>query len=114
VELLTMSTRAHGPFTVITLAGELDLSTAPRLQQELIRTRTTSPRLVLDMAGLTFMDTTGLRVIVKAHAHAQESGGTVTLAGVSGAPLQVLQITGLHKRLPVLETLDEALSTAPQ
>ncbi|MCW2888738.1 MAG: anti-sigma factor antagonist [Streptosporangiaceae bacterium] len=112
MELLTISTHAHDSFTVIALAGELDLSTSPQLQQQVLLSRTRSPHLVFDLAGLTFMDTTGLRVIVNAHTHARHNNGSVAVAGLTGGPLRVLEVTGLHECLPVFATLDEALSAA--
>ncbi|MGI8334504.1 STAS domain-containing protein [Actinomadura scrupuli] len=107
-----MSTHAHDWCTVVALAGELDLSTAPQLRRQILRSRTRGPHLVLDLAQLTFMDTTGLQVIMDAHTQALPTGATVAVAGPAGAPLRLLQITGLHHHLPVFTTLGEALSAA--
>jgi anti-sigma B factor antagonist len=112
VELLRMSTHAHDRCTVIALAGELDLCTAPQLQRQILRSRTRGPHLVFELAELTFMDTTGLQVIMNAHTHALRTSATVAVAGPAGAPLRLLRVTGLHHQLPVFTTLDEALSAA--
>ncbi|MCW2889336.1 MAG: hypothetical protein QOE54_3122 [Streptosporangiaceae bacterium] len=113
MEMLTVSSHAHGVFTVVTLAGELDLSTAPLVEQKVLSSSESHPHLVFDMSGITFMDSIGVRVMVKAHAHVRKFGGTIALAGLTGNPLRVLTITGLHTRLALFVTLDEALTTAP-
>jgi anti-anti-sigma factor len=105
-----MSAHGHDWCTVITLAGELDLYTAPQLHRQILAGRDRSPHLVFDLAHLTFMDTTGLQIIIDAHTHAMEAGASVAVIGAAGAPLRLLQVTGLHHQLPVFPTLDEALS----
>ena len=78
---LKVTTRSQGDHTVISVAGEIDLYTAPKLQSELMRRLNDSPiRLIVDMSGVEFCDSTGINVLLAAHRHARERGGELQLA----------------------------------
>jgi anti-sigma B factor antagonist len=69
---LQVSSRSQGDHTIVTLAGEIDLYTAPRLQTELVAAmRSAGPALVVvDMSGVEFCDSTGMNVLLAAHRQA--------------------------------------------
>jgi anti-sigma B factor antagonist len=86
---------------VIAVTGELDLGSAERVQQELGRAQADDEGpIVLDLSGLTFIDSTGLRVIIEANERlaAGESGWAI----VPGPePVhRVFELTGTAERLP--------------
>jgi anti-sigma B factor antagonist len=90
---------------VIAVAGELDLATAPQLEDELLPRLRDGGHTVLDLRALDFMDSTGVRVIVAAHLAAQEHGGRFALVrNRDGAVGRVLEISGLDG---VLELVDD-------
>ncbi len=61
---------------VITLEGELDLASASKLEDELLSVEATKPRrLVIDLSGLTFMDSTGMRTLALAQRRSLSDGG---------------------------------------
>jgi anti-sigma B factor antagonist len=100
---LKVTTRSQGDHTVITVAGEIDLYTAPKLQSELMTALGASPtRLVVDMSGVDFCDSTGINVLLAAHRQARERGGELQLAGPGSATRKVLQVTGLESVFTVL------------
>jgi anti-sigma B factor antagonist len=86
---------------VIAVSGELDLGSAERVQQELGRAHVddASP-VVLDLSGLTFIDSTGLRVIIEANERlAAGKSGWAIVPGPE--PVQrVFELTGTAERLP--------------
>ena len=94
--------------THILPCGELDIVTAPALEQALAEaTAAAVPEVVLDLRELTFMDSTGLRTLAQASARADEAG--VTLSVVRG-PRQigrVLEISGLSPLLPLVDAPPE-------
>ncbi len=97
---------------MITVAGEIDLYTAPRLQSELMTALSRSPaRLVVDLSGVGFCDSTGINVLLAAHRQARERGGELQLAGPGSATRKVLQVTGLESVFTVLD--DPAKVTGP-
>jgi anti-anti-sigma factor len=82
---------------LIAPVGDLDLSTAIPLEEEIQRLRRFGfENLVLDLRGLTFLDSSGLRLMVNARREALEEGTTFSL--IDGAPrvCRVLDITGLR------------------
>jgi len=92
-----VSSRSQGDHTIVTLAGEIDLYTAPRLQSELVAAmRSADPALVVvDMSGVEFCDSTGMNVLLAAHRQACERGGDLVLAGPRAPVRKILEVTGL-------------------
>jgi anti-anti-sigma factor len=85
------------------LAGELDISTAPRLDDALMRVEADGPPLlVIDLSGLDFMDSTGLRLLISADARAREAGRRLVLVQGNEMVQRVLRITRLDERLEIV------------
>ena len=92
----------------LALRGELDLSTVDKVERELRRIEAGGAALlVLDLSQLTFLDSTGLRLIVGADQRARKSGRR--LAIVRGPPTvqRVFSITNLDVRLEMVDRADE-------
>jgi anti-sigma B factor antagonist len=101
---LKVTTWSQGDHTVLLVAGEIDLYTAPKLQSELTAALRHSPaRLIVDMSGVEFCDSTGINVLLAAHRTARERGGELQLAGPGSATRKVLQVTGLESVFTVLD-----------
>lgn len=81
------------------LSGELDAHTAPLLQAALADVD--DERTVLDMAGVAFVDSSGLRVLIQAHQAAGEAGRTLVLTNPSDAVTRLLEISGVAGYLVV-------------
>lgn len=85
-----------GPTTVITVAGELDLATSPTLQQACTAATERKPEtLRIDMTGVTFLDSTGISVLVQTHKQLDAQGGTLVLYGLRDQTRRVLDVAGL-------------------
>jgi stage II sporulation protein AA (anti-sigma F factor antagonist) len=92
----------------IELRGELDLATAPQVEEALAGAEGREPELILlDLSGLSFLDSSGLRTIVSADARARDADRR--LAVIKGPePVQkVFAITGLEDRLELVEDASE-------
>jgi anti-sigma B factor antagonist len=102
---LKVSTRSQGGRTVMSLGGEIDLYTAPRLHGELVTVLSgESPvQIVVDMSGVDFCDSTGMNVLLAAHRRAREQGGDLELAAPRPAIRKILQVTGLESVFTVLD-----------
>ncbi|MEE4546141.1 STAS domain-containing protein [Streptomyces sp. V4-01] len=87
---------ATGP--LLELVGELDYSTAPELR-ELLPTLPLQPgrRLVLDLSGMEFCDSSGITALIAARHHAQAAGADIALAGVPAHTRRILHIVGLDQ-----------------
>jgi anti-sigma B factor antagonist len=86
----------------IAAAGELDLLSAAQLQSRLDEELDSGQQVELDVAGITFVDSTGLRVFVQAAQRAAQAGLRFALLQPLPAQMRrVLQVTGLDQRLPI-------------
>jgi anti-sigma B factor antagonist len=108
-ELRLSSERRDGS-VVVTIAGDLDLVTSRRLDEHLKDARRESSWIILDLAGVNFMDTNALAVIVNHWKKAGAAGGILALAGARYQYTRALWITGLASRLPMHDTVDLAVA----
>lgn len=92
-----------GSTSTIALVGELDPATAPQLDDaiEQVLTEENVERLVLDLSGLTFLDSSGLRVFVTAREAVTSRGGELSLRRPSANTQRLLDITGLGEIIAV-------------
>jgi anti-anti-sigma factor len=100
---------SDGDRTWVRPIGELDLDTAPLLDEELSAARAHgADRLVLDLRALTFMDSTGLRLVIRWDTTARENGfGFAIVPGVDVVQ-RVFRLTGMDGHLPVTEPPPDA------
>ena len=102
---MSFETEQDGNGARVALSGELDMAATFTLEQELDRLidRERVRRLVLDLRDLTFVDSTGLRLLVQTDARARE--GDFELALVRGRPevQRVFELAGLAELLPFVD-----------
>ncbi|MBW8482488.1 STAS domain-containing protein [Actinomadura parmotrematis] len=111
---LEVITRAQDGRALVELRGELDVATAAELRVRLRTARREhGENLVLDLRGLEFMDSDGLAVLVRCYKAVTAAGGSLTLAGPRPVVRRTLEVTGLHRRMTVVDTLAEALAPVP-
>ncbi|MGC4996743.1 STAS domain-containing protein [Streptomyces sp. DT195] len=101
---------ATGP--VLKIFGELDYFSAGELR-ELIPTITLQPgqRLVLDLRGMEFCDSSGLSALIAAYHHAHAAQADIALAAVPAHTLRTLRIVGLDQIFPVHPDSETATRT---
>lgn len=99
----------HGEVAVLVLRGELDLATVPSLRDRLLDVVRTHRSVILDLAGLGFLDSTGLGLLVSAVKRLQERDGTLVVAAPSPAVVRLLEVSGLDAHLVVSESSEAAL-----
>jgi anti-anti-sigma factor len=94
----------------LTLRGELDLATAPELEQLLEERIDASEDVVVDLRGLEFMDSSGIRVLVAAHARAGRAGTRVFIVrpGPDSAVAKIVEVAGLDRELNILDAPPQA------
>lgn len=98
-------------WSVVLVGGEIDITTAPRLRERLIQlVGEGKSRLVIDLGGVGFLDSTGLGVLVGAARRARTAGGDVVLSGLADHNLKVFAITGLDQAFVIAGTIDEAVA----
>jgi anti-anti-sigma factor len=102
---------------IITMRGDLDIASHERvdayLRQVLAEHVGETVRVVVDMSGVTFMDTTGLTVLLKAWRELERTGGSLVLAGPIYRQTRVLWTTGLAGRLRITDSVEAAVEAPP-
>ncbi|TQJ92554.1 STAS domain-containing protein [Streptomyces sp. SLBN-31] len=106
--LSVVATDADG-IRVLSLAGEIDHHTGDTLRQALEASGTAHSRVVVDMRQVTFMDSSGINILITAHHSLNEAGGWLRLAAVGPSVMRTLQIIGLDALIDCRETLQQAL-----
>lgn len=98
--LFDVVTTEVGAWSVVSVTGELDVATAPRLRQEVHRlTGGGHVRLVLDLSGVEFLDSTGLGVVVGALKRVRTHGGALRVVAPPEHVRRVLELTRLDQIL---------------
>jgi anti-anti-sigma factor len=98
---LVIRSQRDGDVHVVQLIGELDKDSAPRFQAELKRVEATDAReIIVDLSGLTFIGSDGLKVFIHANARSRESGNRLLLVRGSDEVQSTFEMSGLLSRLP--------------
>jgi anti-sigma B factor antagonist len=109
---LRFSMEPHGASVVVGVHGELDIVSRQRFDDCLSEAAASSDRVILDLSGVDFMDTSALAVIVGHWRRQVAVDGMFLLAGARYRYTKALWITGLADRLPMYDTVDEAVAAA--
>lgn len=95
---------------VISLAGEVDLYTAPEFKQQLLEVIDQGGRdVVVDLSNTTFIDSTTLGVLVGGVKRLRPAGGSLALVCTDENITKIFEITGLDRVFPIHSSRDEAL-----
>jgi anti-anti-sigma factor len=105
--ILEKQTAGGGDSLVIRLIGKLSFENAPRFITAL-RTEPAA-HLVLDMSGLSFLDSTGVGALAALFVSRRSKGKTLALAALTVQGAAVLQVTGLLNLLTVYPSVEQAL-----
>lgn len=110
MEGLELTSERRGASTVVAVHGDLDVVTCQQFDDYLLAARQQNDRIVLDLSTVDFMDTSSLAVIVGHWKALTGTGGELILAGARYRYTKSLWITGLADRLPLYDTVDEAVA----
>jgi anti-anti-sigma factor len=107
---LSLQTYQEPDSVRVAVSGELDLSSALTFEEEIrhIEDCSAAPLLVLDLRALKFMDSTGLRLILSAHARALKQGRKLVIVQGGDAVRRIFRITGVIERLNFCDDLATA------
>ncbi|MEU1466161.1 STAS domain-containing protein [Streptomyces sp. NPDC005727] len=108
---LEVTCTATDGITVVTVAGEIDHTSAGPLIEALgLGELGDPPRVVVDMRQVIFMDSTGINVLLAAHRDVTPAGGWLRLAGVQHSIMRTLELVGVHHIISCYPSLQEALA----
>jgi anti-sigma B factor antagonist len=103
---LILSSRLDGAVTVLTVAGEIDVATAPELRERIVELVNGGVyNLVIDMAAVEFCDSTGLGVLVGGLKRVRSHDGSLTLINVRDSVRRLFELTKLTDAFGIDGTL---------
>ena len=94
---------------IVSLSGEVDLERSPKARQILLDSVGRGQQVLVDLAGVTYMDSSGVASLVEAFQRAKKNKTRFALVLVNPAVLRVLKLARLDKVFTIHETLDGAL-----
>ena len=108
MKTLSVETRWDGDDVTVALTGELDLSTAAQVEQALAEAEEKRPeRMVLDLRGLSFMDSTGLRMVLSADGRARRDSRRFEVVPGPAQVHRVFRIALLDRRITFIDAPEE-------
>lgn len=107
---LGLSTRVGKHCVIVAVEGELDIATADELHDHLqTAVDDHGPWLVLDLSALDFMDSSGLNTVINVYRTITERNGSLALAAPNDRVNKVVRLVGLHRQVPVHQTVSAAV-----
>jgi anti-sigma B factor antagonist len=102
-----------GDVAVITAIGEIDIATAPMLLHRFSEVPQEVHKMVIDLSGVTYLDSSGLGVLVAFEKRLQVVSPAVGIHVVVSQPeiLKLFEITGLGETFPIALTLEKAMAS---
>jgi anti-sigma B factor antagonist len=105
---LDLARREHGTWRVLEVHGEVDAYSAPQLREALREMDGQGARILVDLNGVDFMDSSGLGVLIGALKRARERDGELALVCTGQTLLRLLAITGLDRVFTILDAAEAA------
>jgi anti-anti-sigma factor len=97
---LSLFVRGRSPHAVVQVTGDIDLNSAPWLQEQLLRILNGSRhRLLVDLSGVSFLDCAGLRMLLATCRSAEQQACSVSFIAVSGHVRRLAELTGLPEAI---------------
>ena len=110
LELRVTTSRIGSDSYAVAVTGEMDLYSAPKVRERLTDVIEAGARsVVVDLMGVSFLDSSGLGVLLSASKALRTAGGELVLAADDRRILRVLEITGLGRTIHVEQSLVEAV-----
>jgi len=107
---LHLSTTSHDDYALVRVSGEVDIETAPQLSDHAVSAiRDHSAEILLDLSRVTFMDSTGLQLLLSIRERAELAGGGLGLVGVTRPVMKVLNMTGLASTFAFFDDAESAV-----
>jgi len=111
VALDVQTRQTEGGISVVVPTGRLDVAGAPALKDAIAElVKNGPPRVVIDMEGISFVDSTGLGSVISALKQVRGSQGDLRLAAPNQQVRVVLELTTLDRVFPYYATVEEALT----
>jgi len=112
-DALAVQVRLQPGYAVITVAGEVDIATAPQLGHHLAALAGSGRPVIADLDQVSFIGAAGLRMLAAAARQAAGSGGSLHVVSARYQVRRAFALTGLDRQIPLARTLAGALAGLP-
>src|SRR5262245_3168032 len=107
---IEVTTRKVNDATIVAPQGEIDLSRAPSLRTQLAAAQASKPRkLIVDLAAVSYMDSSGVATLLEAMRTIQRAGGKLILCCLQDRVRSIIEITRLDTVFTIVKTADDGL-----
>jgi anti-sigma B factor antagonist len=103
------ATREQTGTTIVDVTGDIDMGTSPDLRKTLLESLKKTPRLVVNLREVKYVDSSGIASLVEVLKEARNKEKRLVLFGLNAAVRDVLQLTRLARIFEIRETEEEAL-----
>jgi anti-anti-sigma factor len=107
---LTVTVRPERGVVIAEVTGDIDMSTVARLRERLFEVADSGQPLIIDLNRISFIDSTGLGVLIAAARRAGLHGGSLHAVCSRPQTRKLLWLTGVDRRIPLSATMDGALT----
>jgi anti-sigma B factor antagonist len=106
---MEINVKSVGQVTVIEVSGEMDSNTAPQAQERVLPLVGPGAKILLDMSGVEYMSSAGLRVLLSLYRQIARQNGGIVLVGLAEEIKDTMSITGFLNFFTTYDTVDEGL-----
>lgn len=109
---MELRSRIGQGYLVVSVAGRLDTGTAPEFESKCQAwLNEGNVRVILDLSGLEYISSAGLRSVISTAKRAKGGGGALILSGATGLVQEVLAVSGFDRLLPTFGSVENALDS---
>ena len=108
--MIDITSTKEGRAVVVSLKGRMDAVSAPELE-EFMAGQDMSGNFVLDLSGLEYVSSAGLRTLLMTGKQIKAASGALALAGLNGIVKEVFELSGFQKLFVVKDSVEDAIST---
>jgi anti-sigma B factor antagonist len=110
-ERISVKTRTIDGATILAPVGEIDLSCAPAFRTHISAAQASRPsRLIIDLTGVPYMDSSGVATLVEAMQNARRSGGKLILCSMQDKVRSIFEIARLDMVFTIVKSADDGLT----
>ena len=108
---MDVSTRHEGGHSIVAVTGEVDLYSSPKMREALLASLSQrQARVVVDLSGVTYMDSSGIATLVEALQAARKGQGRLVLAGLSDRVREVFELARLETVFELAPSVSAAVA----
>lgn len=111
---MEVNTTTIGDVAVVTLIGQIDASTAPEAQQQVLPLAKAGGKILLDLSQVPYMSSAGLRMLLSTYRQLSANNGSIVLVGVVEGIQDTMSATGFINFFTLRDTLEDGLQVLQQ